>query len=366
VALAAQSTSPQPLAVAKQGNFFVGGKYSTVKDRQVLAGEMYVEYQIPVKQTHRWPIVMVHGLGQTGTNFTATPDGREGWAQYFLRQGYAVYVVDTPGRGKSAYDADGYGPLVAPDIENVQRRFVAPERYNQWPQARLHTQWPGQGKPGDAVFDQFFASQVPSIQDRTLQTSLATDALIALVDKIGPSIVLTHSNSGAFGWPVADARPNLVKAVIAIEPSGPPFFNVDNVAAPERFRDAPMAERPWGVTAVQLSYSPPVKASGEIEIVKQNVADGPDLARCWMQKSPARQLPKLQKMPILVVTAEASYHAAYDHCTVKYLDQAGVHSTWIKLGEAGIHGNGHMVMIEKNSDAIAAVLDTWINEQKLL
>ena len=53
--------------------------------------------KIPAKQTHRWPILMIHGFGQSGTNFTGSPDGREGWTQYFLRQGYAVYVIDQPG-----------------------------------------------------------------------------------------------------------------------------------------------------------------------------------------------------------------------------------------------------------------------------
>jgi hypothetical protein len=78
--------------------------------------------------------------GQTGSNFTGTPDGREGWAQYFLRQGYAVYVVDQPGRGRAAWEPDRYGPLSRVDLENTERRFVAPERFGLWPQAHLHTQ----------------------------------------------------------------------------------------------------------------------------------------------------------------------------------------------------------------------------------
>jgi hypothetical protein len=81
-----------------------------------------------------------------------------------------------------------------------------------------------------------------------------------------------------------------------------------------------------------------------------------------MQKSPARQLPNLQKVPILVVTSESSYHRAYDHCTVKYLEQAGVRATWIKLADAGIHGNGHMMMLEKNNMEIAAVMSRWIEK----
>jgi len=362
VAVDAKDSPLAPLSIAHQGYFFVGGKYSTVKDQQVMSGQLYVEFQIPSKQTHEWPIVMIHGGGQSGTNFTGTPDGREGWAQYFLRQGYAVYVVDQPGRGRAAYLADLYGGVTPPSLDNAQRRFVAPERYRLWPQARLHTQWPGTGAPGDAVFDQFYASQLPSIQDFTLQQVLNADAIVALLDRIGPAIVLTHSQSGAFGWPVADRRPDLVKAIVAVEPNGPPFFDVTNVPAPEWFRDSATQTRPWGVTAVPLSYAPPANNTSDLAILRQEKPDAPDLTKCWLQKSQARQLPNLQKIPILIMTAEASYHAPYDHCTVKYLEQAGVHSTWIKLADIGIHGNGHMMMLEKNDLDIAAVISTWLSK----
>jgi len=362
VAVDAKDPALAPLSIARQGYFFVGGKYSTVKDQQVMSGQFYVEFQIPSKQTHDWPIVMIHGGGQSGTNFTGTPDGREGWAQYFLRQGYAVYVVDQPGRGRAAYLADLYGGVTPPSLDNVQRRFVAPERYRLWPQARLHTQWPGTGAPGDAVFDQFYASQLPSIQDFTLQQVLNRDAIVALLDRIGPAIVLTHSQSGAFGWPVADRRPDLVKAIVAVEPNGPPFFDITNVPAPEWFRDSATQTRPWGVTAVPLSYAPPANNTSDLAILRQEKPDAPDLTKCWLQKSQARQLPNLQKIPILIMTAEASYHAPYDHCTVKYLEQAGVHSTWIKLADIGIHGNGHMMMLEKNNLDIAAVISTWLSK----
>ena len=362
VAVDAKDSPLAPLSIAHQGYFFVGGKYSTVKDQQVMSGQLYVEFQIPSKQTHEWPIVMIHGGGQSGTNFTGTPDGREGWAQYFLRQGYAVYVVDQPGRGRAAYLADLYGGVTPPSLDNAQRRFVAPERYRLWPQARLHTQWPGTGAPGDAVFDQFYASQLPSIQDFTLQQVLNRDAIVALLDRIGPAIVLTHSQSGAFGWPVADRRPDLVKAIVAVEPNGPPFFDITNVPAPEWFRDSATQTRPWGVTAVPLSYAPPANNTSDLAILRQEKPDAPDLTKCWLQKSPARQLPNLQKIPILIMTAEASYHAPYDHCTVKYLEQAGVHSTWIKLADIGIHGNGHMMMLEKNNLDIAAVISTWLSK----
>lgn len=355
----AQTQDPAPLSIERQGYLFAGGKYSTVNGRRVLSGQLYAEFQIPSPQRHPYPIIMVHGGGQTGTNFTGTPDGREGWAQFFLREGYAVYVVDQPGRARAAYQADVYGPQTRLDLERVQQRFTVPERFNLWPQARLHTQWSGAGTTGDPVFDQFYASQVTAIQDFTLQQTLNRDALLALLEKIGPAILLTHSQSGAFGWPVADARPDLVKALLSIEPSGPPFFDVETIGAPEWFRDGTKT-RPWAVTAVPLAYSPPAASASDLAIVQQEKPDEPNLARCWMQKAPARQLPNLQKVPHLILTAEASYHAAYDHCTVKYLEQAGVHATWIQLAEAGIHGNGHMVMIEKNNQEIAAAIARWL------
>jgi pimeloyl-ACP methyl ester carboxylesterase len=358
----AQPGNPGPLSIARQGYLYAGGKYSPSGKVQAMSGQLYAEFQIPAKQTHAWPIVMIHGGSQTGTNFNGTPDGREGWAQFFLRQGYAVYVVDQPGRGRAAYEAGRYGPSSPVDLESTARRFVAPERFNLWPQAHLHTQWPGKGEPGDPVFDQFYASQVPSIENFTLQQTLNRDAILALLEKTGPAILLTHSQSGAFGWPVADARADLVKAIVAVEPNGPPFFNVENVAGPEWFRDAPMQARPWGITAATLSYDPPVSAASDLAIVRQEKPDSADLARCWEQKSPARQLPKLQRIPILILTAEASYHAPYDHCTVKYLEQAGVHPKWIKLAEMGIRGNGHMMMLEKNNREIAQVMAQWLQK----
>ena len=73
------------------------------------------------------------------------------------------------------------------------------------------------------------------------------------------------------------------------------------------------------------------------------------------------QLPNL-KMPILIMNGEASFHAPFEHCTVKYLEQAGAKPTWIDLGRAGIHGNGHMIMLEKNSDEVARVIATWLDK----
>lgn len=358
---AQQSKNPAPLSIQREGYLFAGGKYSNVDGHQVMSGQLYAEFQIPSRQTHPYPVVMIHGGGQSGTNFTETPDGREGWAQFFLRKGYAVYVVDQVGRGKAAYQSHLYGAMTKLDVKSIEQRFTATERYNLWPQAHLHTQWPGQGVVGDPVFDAFYASQLPGIADFALVQSLNRDAIVALLQKIGPAILLTHSQSGPFGWLVTDARPDLVKAILAVEPNGPPFYDLQMIGAPAWFRYGTKL-RPWGVTAVPLHYSPPAADASELAITEQEQADGPEFAKCWLQKEPARQLPNLQKTPILVVTSESSFRAVDDHCTVKYLNQAGVHPTWTKLAEIGVHGNGHMMMLEKNNMEIAEVMTRWLDK----
>jgi pimeloyl-ACP methyl ester carboxylesterase len=358
---APEDKNPAPLSILREGYLFAGGKYSTVGGRQVMSGQIYAEFQIPSQQTHLYPIVMIHGGGQSGTNFTQTPDGREGWAQFFLRQGYAVYIVDQVGRGKAAYQSDLYGPPTRLDVGSLQQRFTASERYNLWPQAHMHTQWPGKGEPGDPIFDQFYSSQLPGIADFALVQSLNRDGIVALLQKIGPAILLTHSQSGPFGWLVADARPDLVKAILAVEPNGPPFFDLQLLGAPEWFHYG-VKQRPWGITAVPLNYSPPAADASDLAIVEQEQSDGPEFAKCWLQKEPARQLRNLQKLPILVLTSESSFRAVDDHCTVKYLKQAGIHPTWTKLEDIGIHGNGHMMMLEKNNQEIAAVMSQWLGK----
>jgi pimeloyl-ACP methyl ester carboxylesterase len=349
-----------PLVIARQGYFFVGGRIEPALQGSPTVGHMYVEYQIPQALAHPYPVVMIHGGGQTGTNFTGTPDGREGWAQYFLRRGYAVYVVDQVARGRAAEWSQANGPVTAANITRLEERFVAPERFKLWPQAHLHTQWPGDGKPGDAAFDQFYASQFPSLADFPLQQALNRDAAVALLDRIGPAVLLIHSQSGAFVWPIADQRPRLVKAILAVEPNGPPVHDLDFKGAPDWFVDNPHTKSS-GLGDVPLNYDPPVSAAAPLDFVREDKPTSPELARCWMQREPARKLVNLQNIPLLIVTSEASYHAAYDHCTVRYLAQAGVKSTFLRLPDAGIHGNGHMMMLEKNSDAIAKAIADWLD-----
>lgn len=65
----------------------------------------------------------------------------------------------------------------------------------------------------------------------------------------------------------------------------------------------------------------------------------------------------------MILVTEASYHATYDHCTARFLSQAGAPTTFVRLEQRGIHGNGHMVMLEKNNAEVAAVIRDWLKQK---
>lgn len=354
-----EASAPGDLVIAKQGHFYVGGHYHETKDGgHIRAGQAHVEYQIPAKATELYPIVMIPGGNQSATCFTATPDGRDGWAQYFLRRGYGVYIIDQPGRGRSAHHPEIQGGLRLSDAEDISRRFTAPARHKLYPQAERHSQWPGEGIPGDPVFDAFYASHLTNLAEREIIQHHNQDAGEALLDEIGPAILLTHSQSGTFGWLIADARPGLVKAIVAVEPGCPVGF-IEPKGPPDWFAHSGV-ERVWGLASIPLTYDPPVGDPAELRFVLEDVATGPELARCWLQAEPARALPNLAGLPVAVISSEASFHTAFDAGTARFLRQAGVDATYVQLADLGIFGNGHMMMLEKNSDEVAGVIARWL------
>ena len=232
----------------------------------------------------------------------------------------------------------------------MQDRFTASHINKQWPQAAKHTQWPGTGLMGDTIFDAFYASTVQFVANETHEQLAMQKAGAALLDRIGrPVILVGHSQAGMYPPLMADVRPNLVAAMVLIEPKGPPF---------QETVFSKTASRKWGVTDAPMTYEPPVTDHGELIKV---VSDGQNV-QCILQAEspPPRKFANIAHIPILVVTAEASYHAQYDDCTVAYYRQAGCTVEHVELANIGIHGNGHMMLLEKNSHAIQVVLEAWI------
>ena len=340
--------------VAQRGFFYVGGRYiGDVGDRRMV-GQMYVEVYVPREIRRPYPLVLIHGAAQTGLCWMMTPDGRSGWADYFLKQGYVVYVVDQPARGRSPWQPGVQGDKIIYSAEETASFFTTGDGVT--PQMELHTQWPGSGEMGDAVFDALYASQIDSLVSTAETQHLMRSAGAALLDKIGPAAIIAHSQAGQFGWFMADDRPDLVRGIVAIEPSGPPFVSAQTG---ELILDDEGNPASFGISLEPLTFDPPLERPAEFSLVCQ-IADEPDLIDGCLQAEPARKLPHLADIPVLVLTAEASYHAPFDHWTVAFLRQAGVEADFLALENAGIHGNGHLMMLEKNNLEIAALLDRWL------
>jgi pimeloyl-ACP methyl ester carboxylesterase len=348
--------------LSRTGIFYAGGQYVGEPGKEVMGGDAYVEVWVPKQIRHPYPIIYIHGAGQTATDWLQTPDGRPGWAYYFARQGYVQYMVDSPARGRSPYLPDHDGNLNIRTAANLEATFTASAKKGDFPRAHLHTQFPGTGLMGDPVFDAFAKTQVqflggggPASQDE-----LSRDAFVALLDMIkSPVIILSHSQGGTVGWLMADARPSQVKGIVTVEPAAPPIKGVDTAKVAYNAGGG----LTWGVTSDPIHYDPPIQNPAELQTVLEEKSDIPgDVVPCYLQKEPARKLVNLEKIPVVYLSAEGGYHRVFDHCLAKWLNQAGVKTQFVRLEDAGIHGNGHEMMLEKNSDEIAKFIGGWIEK----
>src|SRR5260370_21561242 len=83
----AAKTPKHALDLAEWSYFWLGVERAKLARGTVVNGtQMYVEYWIPTQVRHPYPLVMVHGGGGQGTDWMGTPDGRPGWAGYFLQE----------------------------------------------------------------------------------------------------------------------------------------------------------------------------------------------------------------------------------------------------------------------------------------
>lgn len=330
-----------PVTTSRRGSFWVG-----VSDRvdgplgTVLRGPMYVEWEAPADSASVSPgptWVLVHGGGGQGTDYLTTPDGRLGWSRLLVEQGHTVYVVDRPGHGRSPHHPDVLGPMGPPmGAQALRPIFVPPpEGPDSNPWAGQHTQWPGGREPGDPIYDQWLAPSGPMLASWAEMHALEQVRLAELLNRVGPAVLVTHSAAGPGTFLAADARPEQVAALIAIEVLGPPFAK-----RPEMGLDLA-----WGLASAPLTYDPPVTDPSEL------------------QTGAARRLPNLSRFPIAVVTGEASMFRAFDGELVDFLAHAGCDVELVQLADHGVHGNAHGIMIERNNAEALAVLTGWVSQR---
>ena len=285
---------------------------------------MFVHWEAPVEIRHELPLVLIHGGGGQGTDYLGTPDGRPGWATHLVRDGYVVYVVDRPGHGRSPHHPDVLGPMGPPFGFEMAAGIFAPPA-DAHPAAHLHTQWPD----GPAL-EQFVAGTGPLLADFAEAQALDRSRGAELLDAIGPAVVVTHSLGGPAGWLLADARPDLVRAIVAVEPIGPPFA------------ETPFGTLEWGLTAAPMAFDPPVEQASVL------------------RDAPPRRLANLGGIPIAVVTGEASAFALFADEAVAFLRDAGCDAERLHLPEHGVRGNGHGIMLERNNREALGVILEWL------
>lgn len=329
-----------------QGSFAVGGSVVTNPGRfdpiahgafnpaqqptegQTLHGDhAYVFYQIPAR-ARRLPLVFWHGHGQSARTWETTPDGREGFQNLFLRRRFPVYLLDQPRRGRAARSTQ---PATIAAVADEQLWFGI-FRLGAYPDF-----YPGvQFSKDPEALNQFFRQMVPNAGP--YDPALNTAAVAALFGKIGPGVLVTHSQSGGPGWRTALKTP-AIRAIVAFEPGGDFIF--------------PEGETPQSVQVAGRRISPPsvpladFMALTKIPIIiyyGDNIPEKPS------------QNPGQEQWRIFLELARQFQQAVNGH---------GGDVTLVHLPKIGISGNTHFPMSDLNNTAIAAHLAAFLHQKRL-
>jgi pimeloyl-ACP methyl ester carboxylesterase len=252
---------------------------------------------------------------------------------YFLASGFDVYFVDRPAHGRSP-NSRAYGEQLGapPTTDFIASAFTLQSR-----------QYPGGGGADSREVALHTASSEPG---PTASSAILKENLAELLDKIGPAIIVTHSAGGASGWLAMEARPNLVKGVLAIEP----VMGITDTLAP-------------------LITFKPALAEGERIETESLPSEGEGLSSCRLQpKDKVRTVPAYAGKPVLFVVSplSAPMFTPNVHCSVHTLNQLGANAKLGRLKEDfGIQGNGHFMNEELNNGEIAKkVFIPWLSSIK--
>lgn len=347
------SSGKEPLIIAEQGSFFAGGRTVTAAGKfdparsffpfqsegQTFNIEhLYVQYQIP-PDARALPLVMVHGGCETGKTWDTTADGREGFQTLFVRRGFTVYVIDYPGRGRSGV-ASFSGPLgnlagtqIIPDVTvkfGHELLFLANRMGPRPGEFYPNSQFP------KTALNQFHRHVVAGVAD---DAGVISDAIAALLDRIGPAILVTHSQGGLMGW-LAAVKSESVKAIVAYEPFVSCFPESDVPVLPPLSdgSTAPTAETVSAAQFAQLARIP-------IQIV-------------WGDNIPKEQFP-------VVPTDMWRLSAMASREFVARINRLGGDASIVDLPSMGIAGNTHFIMSDLNNLQIAGLLSDFLHQKGL-
>ncbi len=329
------------LRLADQGCFWVGVKRKPMFYGTIALGQMFVQYMIPAERRYKYPVVMVHGGGGQGTHMMGI-GGRPGWVHYFVQAGYSVYWLDRPSYGRSPYHPDALGPSHLPNVPAYEGLITSTAVFNT-------AQWPGPGGMNDPVIDQFMACEQGNVSDEAFHSELVWPGGAELLERIGPSILLTHAFGGFFGWGVADRRPDLVKAIFAMEINGNPFA----------------AQLRWGLTAGPMTYDPPVTDLAQFHLEDHPAPPDspiPVVSPYKLQAEPANKWKNLRGIPVGWLTSEFGGGGS-PVANVEFLKQVGCDAEMVRLRDYGILGNGNLMLLERNNHEVFGVIRDWLDRK---
>jgi len=332
------NTESTALKLADQGCFWVGVQRKKMQYGTIALGQMYVQYMIPAEKRHPYPVIMVHGGGGQGCHMMGI-GRRPGFVHYFAQAGYSVYWVDRPSYGRSPYHPDALGSSHLPNVPPYEGLITSTAVFNT-------AQWPGPGGMNDPLIDQFMANESGNVTDEAFHSDLAWHGGIELVDKIGPCIFVDHAFGGFMGWGVADKRPNLVKAIVAVEINGNPFA----------------AQLRWGLTAGPMTYDPPVTDPSQFVLTERTAppdSPRPVVSPYKLQAEPVHKWKNLAGIPIAWVTSEFGGGGS-PVANVAFLKQVGCTAEMLRLRDYGIYGNGNLMPLEKNNHEVFGVIRDWL------
>ena len=188
----------EPLTIAEQGIFSAGGITITSDGtfnpedqwEETGAGQTShvdhanILYQIPEEETSL-PMVFLHGYGQSRMCWMTTPDGREGWAEMFLRDGHSVYLVDEPRRGEAGQTSVS-GTI---STKTLDQRWYTQFRIGRWEDGKSVPNEGSQFPNDDNSVDQFFRQMTPdtgmtSDMGGYFDNDVVAQALASTVDEV--------------------------------------------------------------------------------------------------------------------------------------------------------------------------------------
>jgi len=265
--------------------------------------QMYVHYTKLAQPKGKYPLLLWHGGGLSGVTYETKPDGKAGWEMNFLTAGWDTYVSDAVERGRASWARYPQVFTSEPMFRTKKEAwelFRFGQTYNADPKQRVAKE--GTQFPLEA-FDQFNKQGIPRWVTNDGVTQKAYDAY---VEKACPCVILVHSQGGNFGITAALNNPDKVKALVLVEPSGSPDPAKTDISA--------------------LSKVPTLWVWGDY------INDVPFWANIYKKQE--------------------AFRAA--------IQAKGGQADLLNLPAVGIKGNSHMLMMDRNSAEIAAIIQKWL------